>query len=173
MARAEHVLYRTTLDGMSMIREATPADVPAIVEMIRELAEFEKLLHEVEITEALLHDSLFCDSPAVYAHIAMTDDGEVAGMAIWFLTYSTFLGRHGIYLEDLIVREKFRSQGIGKSLLKHLASVAVNRGYRRFEWAALDWNENAINFYKSVGAVTTPEWLQFRLTGDALKSVGS
>jgi GNAT superfamily N-acetyltransferase len=156
-----------------LVREATPDDVAAIVTMVRELAEFEKLAHECEISEATLSRSLFGESPAVFAHVAVAHDGTVAGMAIWFLTYSTFQGRHGIYLEDLIVRPELRGQGFGTALLRRLAAVAAERGYGRFEWVALDWNEPAIRFYETLGAQRMPEWLRFRLSGDALEAIAS
>jgi GNAT superfamily N-acetyltransferase len=154
---------------MSSIREATQADVPAIVSMVRDLAEFEKLAHECEMSEESLRESLFGDSPSVFAHVA-TDDGAVAGMAIWFTTYSTFQGRHGIYLEDLIVRPEFRGRGHGTALLHHLAGLAVSRGYGRFEWSALDWNQGAIRLYEQMGAVAMTDWVRFRLSGPALQA---
>lgn len=155
---------------MSKIREAAPVDVPAIVQMIRELAEFEKLAHELEVTEQHLQAALFNESPAVFAVVAETDDGTVAGMAIWFLTFSTFLGRHGIYLEDLIVRPEYRGQGLGTALMRHLAGIANERNYGRFEWAALDWNEKAITLYRKLGAQSLDDWVTFRLTGDEFAS---
>lgn len=151
------------------VREATPADIPAIFELVRELAEFEKLLHEFELTEDRLHEGLFGESPAVFAHVSTKEDGAVVGYAIWFLTYSTFLGRHGIYLEDLLIAPSERGNGHGTALLKHLAAIAVERGYGRFEWAALDWNEKAIKLYKNMGATAMREWVGFRMTGEALK----
>ncbi|MEV7008105.1 GNAT family N-acetyltransferase [Streptosporangium sp. NPDC051022] len=155
-----------------MIRPATPDDVPAIIDMIRGLAEYEKALDQVETTAEQLHDSLFGSDPAVFCHIA-TDGERVAGFAIWFVTYSTWLGKHGIHLEDLFVHPGHRGQGYGKQLLTELARVCVERGYGRFEWAVLDWNIPAVEFYKSLGAGPMDEWVPYRITGKALEKLAA
>jgi GNAT superfamily N-acetyltransferase len=149
------------------IRVAGPDDVAAIVGLIGDLADYERARHEVHVTEAMLRDALFGPSPAVFAHVA-TVDGDVVGFALWFLTFSTWLGRHGIYLEDLYVRPEHRGGGHGRALLATLAAIAVERGYGRLEWAVLDWNEPALGFYRALGAVALDEWRTHRLTGDAL-----
>ena len=157
-----------------MIRSATPDDVPAVLAMVRELAEYERARHEALATEAQLRAALFGEHPAVFAHIAEDDEtGEAVGFALWFLNFSTWQGRHGIYLEDLYVRPYARGGGHGRALLTRLAQLAVERGYGRVEWSVLDWNEPSIGFYKSLGAVPMDEWTGFRLTGEALDSLGS
>ncbi len=158
---------------MSVIRPATPADVPAILRMIHDLAIYEKEPDAVKNTPEMLHGALFGDNPRVYANIAENDAGEVRGFALWFLNYSTWEGVHGIYLEDLYVTPEARGEGHGKALLRHLAATAVENGYARVEWSVLDWNEPSIAFYKSLGAVPMDEWTTFRLTGDALSSFGA
>ena len=135
--------------------------------MIRELAEYEREPNAVVATEAMLHEALFGDSPAVFGLIA-EDEGVTVGFALWFLNFSTWLGRHGIYLEDLYVRPEHRGSGHGKALLAELASICVERGYGRFEWWVLDWNTPAIDFYRSIGAEPMDEWTVQRVTGDAL-----
>ena len=151
------------------IREATPADVPEILAMIHELADYEKAPHEVVATPGLLRDALFGPDPAVYALMAEDDEtGAVVGFALWFRNFSTWLGRYGIYLEDLYVRPTHRGHGYGKALLQELARIAVERGYGRFEWWVLDWNTPAIDFYRSIDAVPMDEWTVYRVTGDAL-----
>ncbi|MEU9085184.1 GNAT family N-acetyltransferase [Streptomyces sp. NPDC048357] len=155
-----------------MIRHAEITDVPAIHAMIRELAEYEKVPHEARATEEQLREALFGDRPAVFAHIAETDDGEAVGFAVWFLSFSTWRGVHGIYLEDLYVRPGVRGGGHGKALLAELARTCVERGYERLEWSVLDWNLSAIEFYRSVGAVSMDEWTVNRLTDDALRKLG-
>ena len=151
-----------------MIRSATPADVPAIARLIRALAEYEKLSHEVVLREEDLHQHLF--GPKPYAEVVLAEaGGQVVGFALFFHNYSTFLAKPGIYLEDLFVFPEHRGQGHGKRLLSHLAKLAVERGCGRFEWSVLDWNAPAIAFYKSFGAVPMNEWTVFRVTGDALK----
>ncbi|MGC0415091.1 N-acetyltransferase family protein [Embleya sp. AB8] len=155
-----------------MIREATPTDIPAIHALIRELADYEKLLHEAKATEAQLHQALFGPTPAVFALIAEDEEhGLPVGFALWFLTFSTWEGVHGIYLEDLYVRPEARGAGHGKSLLKHLATICTSRGYARLQWAVLDWNEPSIAFYNSLGAQQESEWLGYRLTGPALATL--
>ncbi|MER7666499.1 MULTISPECIES: GNAT family N-acetyltransferase [unclassified Streptomyces] len=156
-----------------MIREATPADVPEILAMIRELAEYEKAPQEARATPEQLHAALFGERPGAYAHIAETDDGEVVGFALWFLNFSTWTGVQGLYLEDLFVRPDRRGGGYGKALLTELARICVERGYERFEWSVLDWNAPSISFYEALGARPQDEWTVYRLTGEALKSLGS
>jgi GNAT superfamily N-acetyltransferase len=148
------------------VRPAIAADVPELVAMIRELAEFERALHEVEATEEHLQRTLFGDRPAVFAHVAEVGD-QVAGMAIWFLSYSTWLGAHNLYLEDLFVRPEHRGSGTGRLLLQTLAGVCVERGYPRLEWWVLDWNP-ARGFYETLGARALTEWIPYRVDGDAL-----
>ncbi|MFJ1974296.1 GNAT family N-acetyltransferase [Streptomyces sp. NPDC087903] len=157
-----------------MIRAATPADVPVIHTLIRELAEYEKALHEVRATPEQLHETLFGDHPAAYAHIA-TDGttGEPVGFALWFLNFSTWRGVHGIYLEDLYVRPTARGAGHGKALLTELARLCVARGYQRLEWAVLNWNAPSIAFYESLGARPQTEWTVYRLTDEALERLGA
>lgn len=150
------------------IRDATPADVPEILAMIRELADYERAPDAVVATTDLLQEALFCDSPAAFALIAETEGGEVVGFALWFRNFSTWLGRHGVYLEDLYVRPAHRGHGYGKALLSALARIAVDRGYGRFEWWVLDWNTPAIEFYRSIGAEPMDEWTVQRVTGEAL-----
>jgi GNAT superfamily N-acetyltransferase len=155
-----------------VIRPARPVDVAALVELIGDLATYERARHEVVITEADLHRALFGTDAAVFALVAEAD-GDVVGMALWFLTFSTWLGRHGIYLEDLYVRPERRGEGHGRALLAALAAVAVERGYGRVEWAVLDWNEPAIGFYRSIGAAAMDGWTTNRLTGDALQALAA
>ncbi|SEF82925.1 Acetyltransferase (GNAT) family protein [Thermomonospora echinospora] len=145
--------------------------MPTILRLIRELADYEKALHEVRATEEDLRASLFGPEPRVFAHVA-EQDGEVVGFALWFLTFSTWMGTHGIYLEDLYVRPEARGGGHGRALLTELARIAVERGYRRVEWSVLDWNEPAIGFYKALGATPQDEWTVYRLTGQALRDLG-
>lgn len=155
------------------MRPATPADVPEILAMIRELAHYERALSEVVATEEHLHGTLFADTPAVFGHVAETGDGRVAGMAVWFLSYSTWLGTHNVYLEDLYVRPEFRGGGVGGALLRALATICVDRGYDRLEWWVLDWNESARAFYHSVGATALTEWIPYRVSGQALRSLAT
>ncbi|MGC4955578.1 N-acetyltransferase family protein [Actinomadura citrea] len=150
-----------------MIRYATTGDVPEILRLVRELAEYERAPHEVKATEDQLRDRLFGDDPKVFAHVA-EHDGRVVGFAVWFLSFSTWNGTHGIYLEDLFVEPEYRGHGYGRGLLTELARVADDRGYGRVEWSVLDWNEPAIGFYKALGARPQDEWTVYRLTGDAL-----
>lgn len=156
-----------------MIRTATPADVPVIHEMVRELADYEKALHEAKATEEQLHEALFGERPAAFAHIAEAEDGRVAGFALWFLNFSTWRGVHGIYLEDLYVRPQLRGGGHGKALLTELARICVERGYERLEWSVLNWNTPAIDFYRSLGALPQDEWTVYRLTDGPMNRLGS
>jgi GNAT superfamily N-acetyltransferase len=149
------------------IRPAVPGDVPEIVAMIRELATYEREPSAVVATAEGLHAALFADSPAVFCHVAFVD-GEAAGFALWFLNFSTWLGRHGIYLEDLFVRPSHRGLGLGRALLTTLTSIAAERGYGRVEWSVLDWNEPAQAFYRTLGAEPMDEWTVWRLTGDIM-----
>ncbi len=154
-----------------MIRPARPEDVPAILGLIRELATYERSPESVVATEEGLRSALFGRSPAVFCHVAEAD-GEVVGMALWFLNFSTWLGRHGLYLEDLYVRPSHRGTGLGKALLTTLTEIARERGYGRVEWVVLDWNEPAHDFYRSLGAEPVEGWHVWRLTGDALRRPG-
>ncbi|WP_445502979.1 GNAT family N-acetyltransferase [Microvirga sp. G4-2] len=149
------------------IRKAEERDAPLIVSLIRELAEYERLAHEVEVTEGDMAKALFGSNPRVFADIAEWE-GRPAGFALWFYNFSTFRGRQGIYLEDLFVRPEFRSKGIGKALLKHLAQRCIDENLPRLEWWVLDWNEPALKFYRSLGAVPMEEWTVQRVTGEAL-----
>jgi GNAT superfamily N-acetyltransferase len=155
-----------------MIRRADPADVPAIYQLIRDLADYELALPEVTGTEQDLHRSLFGPDPAVFAHVA-EHDGQVVGFALWFVNFSTWLCQHGIYLEDLYVRPDMRARGFGRALLAELAAVCVERGYGRLEWWVLDWNEPARGFYASVGAARMADWTVHRLTGAPLLALAA
>jgi GNAT superfamily N-acetyltransferase len=161
-----------------IIREATVDDVDGIYDMIVELAVYEKEPDAVVSSREDLRDALFIDTKShtgaanVYAHVAEID-GKVIGFALWFLNYSTWLGTHGIYLEDLYVKPEFRGHGAGKALMKRLAQICVERGYGRFQWWVLDWNTPSIDFYKAHGAVAMDEWTVFRLSGDALREMAS
>ncbi len=150
------------------IREATIEDVPLILSFIKELAEYERLAQEVIATEEIIKESLF--GKKQYAEVLIAEyKGEPAGQALFFHNFSTFVGRPGIYLEDIYVRSAFRHKGIGKALLLYLINLAKERNCGRVEWAVLDWNESAINFYKSLGAVPMDGWKIFRLTEDKIK----
>ncbi|MGI8909148.1 MAG: GNAT family N-acetyltransferase [Rubrobacteraceae bacterium] len=155
-----------------LIRNATGKDVPLILALIHELAEYEKLSHEVSATEELLRDSLFGERPAAEVLIGESD-GRPAAFALFFHNFSTFLARPGIYLEDLYVRPEFRGQGMGKAMLSRLARLAKERGCGRLEWWVLDWNEDAIRFYKKLGAVPMDEWTVYRITGTALEDLAA
>ena len=152
------------------IRPATEDDVPIILSLIRELAAYERLSHEVVATEGLLRESLFGERRGAEVLIACCK-GAPAGFALFFHSFSTFLGRPGIYLEDLYLKPEFRGRGIGRALLAHLARLAKERGCGRLEWSVLDWNEPAIKLYKSIGAVPMDEWTVYRLTGEALETL--
>ncbi len=152
------------------IRRATPGDVPIILTFIRELAGYEKLQDHVVATEDDMYVALFGQRPVIEAVIASKDD-EPVGYALFFPTFSTFLGRPGMYLEDLYVRPSARGFGIGRKLLEHLARITVQRGWGRLEWSVLDWNEPSIAFYKKTGATAMNEWIIFRLTGQALQKL--
>ena len=150
---------------------ASEHDVPLILEMIRALADYEKLAHEVEASEERLRATLFGKQPAAEVSLAYVGD-VCAGFAVYFPTYSTFLARPGMYLEDLYVRPEHRGHGIGFALLRHLAALCRERGYGRLEWSVLNWNEPSIQFYKRLGAVPLDEWTRYRLAGDSLRALG-
>lgn len=154
------------------IRPARAQDSPLLLRLIRELAEYEKLLDAVTTTEEDLRRTLFGEKPAAEALLAFWE-GKPAGFALFFQNYSTFLGKPGLYLEDLFVRPESRRKGIGKALFLRLAKLAVERGCGRFEWSALDWNEPAIRFYEAMGAKAMTDWTTFRLTGKALLDVAA
>jgi GNAT superfamily N-acetyltransferase len=150
------------------IRPARPGDEATVLAFIRELAEYEKLLDSVVATQDSLRGALFGPNPRVFCDIA-EENGEPAGFALWFYNHSTFMARHGIYLEDLFVRPRFRGKGIGKALLANLAARVVREGCGRLEWAVLDWNAPSIAFYEGLGARAMKEWQVYRLTGEALR----
>ena len=152
-----------------MIREANISDVQAIHDLIVELAIYEKEPDAVIASVEDIKENLFGKDPVAYCHIAEVDS-QVVGIAIWFLNYSTWLGKAGLYLEDLFVKPEFRGSGLGLQLMKNLAQLCVDRNYERFQWWVLDWNEPSINFYKSIGAEAMDEWTVYRLSGSALKS---
>jgi GNAT superfamily N-acetyltransferase len=152
------------------VRAATPADVPLVFGFIRELAEYERLLHEVEATEADVARDLFGETPRCHCDIAELD-GAPVGFALWFYNYSTFLGRAGIYLEDLYVRPETRGRGAGKALLRRLAQRCRDEGLGRLEWAVLNWNAPSIAFYDSLGASAKTDWTVRRLDGEALEAL--
>jgi len=164
----------STPQSSLQIGPATPADVPVILQLIRELAEFERLLDQVTATEEQLREGLFGPRPGAEVIMArLQPGGEVAGFALFFHNFSTFLAKPGIYLEDLYVRQKYRGHGYGAALLKHLARLALERNCGRLEWSVLDWNHRAIDFYKSLGAVPMDEWTIYRVTGPALERLGA
>ena len=148
------------------IRRARPDETGLVLSLIRELAEYEKLSHEVDATEAMIGAALFADHPRLFCEIAQWS-GEPAGFAVWFINFSTFSGRSGIYLEDLFVRPAYRGRGIGKALLARLARECLNNGWSRLQWSVLDWNAPSIEFYKSLGAVLMDEWTVCRVNGPA------
>ena len=152
------------------IRPIAPADVPAVVALVHDLAAYEKAPEQCHLTAAQLHSALFGPSPALFGLIASEPDEPVAGFALYFLNFSTWEGVHGIYLEDLFVRPQQRGSGLGKALLTRLAQIAVDRGYARVEWSVLDWNTPSIEFYRSLDAVPMNGWTTFRLTGPALRT---
>jgi GNAT superfamily N-acetyltransferase len=181
-----------------VIRPARPADVPAVLGLVRDLAAYERAADEVRMTVELLDRGLFGDAPVVSCHVACRpaagaagataaagaagdglpaghgdSDGDVVGCALWFVTFSTWTGLPGMYLEDLFVRPEHRGEGHGRALLSTLAGVCVERGYARLEWSVLDWNTPAIGFYRSIGAQPQSEWQRWRLSGDPLATLGS
>ncbi len=157
------------------IRPARPSDVPAVVAMVHELAEYERAPEQCHLTDVQLHTALFgrgAEAPALFGHVALDARDEPLGFALWFLNFSTWEGVHGIYLEDLYVRPPARGSGAGRALLATLASLCVERGYRRLDWWVLHWNP-AREFYASVGASAMDEWIPYRLEGEALRSLAS
>jgi GNAT superfamily N-acetyltransferase len=152
------------------IQPAREQDVALLLRLIKALAEYERLSGEVVATEALVHDALFGPKPSVEAALAYAGTDAV-GFAVWFYNFSTFVGRPGLYLEDIFVLPEWRGRGIGLALMRHLAQLAVARGCGRMEWAVLDWNEPAIRFYRRIGAQPMSNWTVYRLTGDALKQL--
>ena len=150
------------------IRLAIPTDVEDIHRLIYELSVYEKAPEQMVATIDQIDSSLFNDQPVAFCHVAEVD-GKIVGIALWFLNYSTWLGKPGIYLEDLFVQPEYRGHGIGKGFMKTLAQLCIERGYERFQWWVLDWNEPSIEFYESLGAVPMDEWTVFRLSGGALK----
>jgi GNAT superfamily N-acetyltransferase len=154
------------------IRSAVPADLPTILQFIHDLAEYEKAPDEVELSLDDLIDSLFGVNPQVFCLISEVDN-QTSGFAVWHLNYSTWLGKHGIYLEDLYVDPKFRGLGHGKALLQKLAQICIENGYKRLQWWVLDWNESAIDFYKSIGAEPMDEWTVFRVSGSSLRKLAT
>jgi GNAT superfamily N-acetyltransferase len=154
-------------DRSLSIRRARPGEAGLVMSFIRALADYEKLLHEVEATEATIDAALFCEQPRLFCDIAEWD-GEPVGFAVWFINFSTFSGRSGIYLEDLFVKPEHRGKGLGKALLVHLARTCTDNGWARLQWSVLDWNTSSIEFYKSLGAVLMDEWTVCRVGGEAL-----
>lgn len=155
------------MTGASPVRRARPDDVPVVLSLVRELADYERSLDSVHASVADLEAALFGDAPSAYCHVAEID-GTVVGFALWFLNFSTWLGSHGIYLEDLYVQPSARGSGVGRALLMTLVAIARERGYGRVEWSVLDWNGDAQGFYRSLGAVPMNDWTVWRLDGAAL-----
>jgi GNAT superfamily N-acetyltransferase len=154
------------------IRPAAPADVAAVLRLIRELAAYERAPESVTATEELLRAALFGEPPSAFCHVAQVG-GSVEGFALWFVNFSTWLGRPGLYLEDLFVRPGARGHGLGRALLSTLAGIAVERGYGRLDWAVLTWNAPAIGFYRSLGARPLDDWVGYRLAGAELRAVAA
>ncbi|MFM9099408.1 MAG: N-acetyltransferase family protein [Actinomycetota bacterium] len=153
------------------IRAAKVEEAPIILNLIKDLAEYERAPDQVEASESDLIATIFAENPKVFCDVVEAD-GEIVGMAIWFLNYSTWQGKHGIHLEDLFIRPEFRGRGYGKVLLQHLAASCNERGYGRFQWWVLDWNSPAIEFYRSLGAEAMLEWTVYRVSGDPLRRLG-
>jgi len=158
--------------SLCMIRVAVKEDAPRILQLIKDLAEYEKAPLEANATLEQIEETIFSANPSAFCHVAEVE-GQVIGIAIWFLNYSTWLGKPGMYLEDLYIDPAYRGQGHGMVFLKTLAKICVERRYERFQWWVLDWNEPSIEFYKSIGAVAMDEWTIFRVSGDALKKLGT
>jgi len=154
----------------TVIKPITPADIPTLLELIRELARFEHLEHEVEASVESLHESFFGSQPAAGALLARCD-AEPAGYAIYFFTFSSFVGRAGLWLEDVCVRPQFRRRGLGRSLIKAVAQIGAERNCGRFEWTALDWNQNALEFYRGLGARAMDEWVLLRMNSEGLRKL--
>ncbi|MFJ4158279.1 GNAT family N-acetyltransferase [Microbacterium testaceum] len=163
----------TELRDGAVLRPARPGDEEGILACIQALAEYEREPDAVDNTAAMLTDTLFGDDPRAFAFVVEGPDGGIRAIAIWFLTYSTWTGRHGIWLEDLYVHEQYRSNGYGVALLAALAAECLDRGYSRLEWTVLDWNEPAIGFYRALGAEAMEEWTTRRVTGDALTALAA
>jgi GNAT superfamily N-acetyltransferase len=159
-------------DSPHVIQPVRPDDVPAVVSMVYELAEFEHARDQCRLTEEQLHFALFGPNPALFGHVAFDSAGEPVGMMLWFLNYSTWEGQHGIYLEDLYVRPHARGTGLGRALLATLAAVCVERGYPRLQWWVLDWNP-ARAFYESIGAGADSEWIPYRISGPELTQLAA
>ena len=157
--------------ALGHVRPAAPGDVPVVLALVRELAAYEREPDAVEATEAMLAAALFGPAPTASCHVAVDADDEVVGFALWYVTFSTWRGVPGLWLEDLFVRPSARGTGLGRALLQTLAQVCVDRGYARFEWWVLDWNAPAIGFYRSLGAVPQDEWTTFRVDGAALTAL--
>jgi len=156
----------------AVLREARPGDEAGILRMIQALADYEREPDAVRNTTEMIAETLFGADPKAFAHV-VEREGRIVGIAIWFLTYSTWTGRHGVWLEDLIVDEAERGRGYGKALIASLAGVCVERGYTRLEWTVLDWNAPSIAFYRSLGAAPMDEWTTQRLTGDELAALAA
>ncbi len=173
MTREPHAMVRNaSLQGTTMIRSATPADVPAIAQLIRGLAEYERLAGEVVLTEENLHEHLF--GQRKYAEVLLAEEaGVVVAFALFFHNYSTFLGQPGIYLEDLFVEPEHRGKGLGKGLFVAVAQLAIERSCGRMEWSVLNWNTPSIDFYKSMGAESKDAWSVYRLTGESLRNLAA
>ena len=154
------------------IRPAKSEEVGEVLQLIQDLATYEKAPEQVEASEEDLLNTIFASDPRVFCDLVEVD-GQIAGMAIWFLNYSTWQARHGIYLEDLFIKPEYRGRGYGKALLKHLAKICDEKGYGRLQWWVLDWNSPAIEFYKSLGAEAMDEWTVYRTSGKALKDLGN
>ena len=154
------------------IRPAKREEVGEVLQLIQDLATYEKSPDQVEASEDDLLNTIFAKEPRVFCDLVEVD-GQIAGMAIWFLNYSTWQAKHGIYLEDLYIKPEFRARGYGKALLKHLAQICDREGYGRLQWWVLDWNSPAIEFYKSFGAEAMDEWTVYRTSGQALKNLGN
>jgi diamine N-acetyltransferase len=152
------------------IRAARPEDAATVFALVRALADYEKLLHELVATPDMIAAALFADKPTVFCEIAEWD-GKPVGLALWFLNFSSFAGKNGIYLEDIFVEPAYRGKGIGKALLVHLAKICTARGYARMQWSVLDWNKPSIDFYKSLGGVMLDDWTLVRVSGDALANL--
>ena len=154
------------------IRPAKREEVGEVLQLIQDLATYEKAPDQVEASEDDLLNTIFAKEPRVFCDLVEVD-GQIAGMAIWFLNYSTWQAKHGIYLEDLYIKPEFRARGYGKALLKHLAQICDKEGYGRLQWWVLDWNSPAIEFYRSFGAEAMDEWTVYRTSGQALKNLGN
>ena len=154
------------------IRPAKREEVGEVLQLIQDLATYEKAPDQVEASEDDLLNTIFAKEPRVFCDLVEVD-GQIAGMAIWFLNYSTWQAKHGIYLEDLYIKPEFRARGYGKALLKHLAQICDKEGYGRLQWWVLDWNSPAIEFYRSLGAEAMDEWTVYRTSGQALKDLGN